>query len=76
MSYKFFENTDCDFYPCHENMDEINCLFCFCPLFHLDCGNDNKIDGKKDCQRCTFPHHKENYDEIIRILKSASSSIG
>ncbi len=35
MSYKFFENKDCEFYPCHK-VSEQNCLFCFCQLYNLD----------------------------------------
>ena len=27
-----FENRECKYYPCHET-DNINCLFCYCPLF-------------------------------------------
>jgi len=47
-------------------------MFCYCPLYCFkDCGGDydfisNKI---KDCSNCTFPHHKENYEQIIKILK-------
>lgn len=73
MGYKYFENTECEYYPCH-NSDRINCLFCFCPLYKSEnCGgnfsyiyhNGNKI---KDCSNCLFPHRAENYDKIIKKL--------
>ena len=69
MSYKFFKNTACEYYPCH-CLDEINCLFCFCPLYGLDCPGDYIIleNGVKDCSGCVLPHKKENYEMIIRCL--------
>ena len=35
--YCFFQNRDCEFFPCHENVEEsdFNCLFCYCPLYTL-----------------------------------------
>lgn len=39
-SYKFFENKECEYYPCHKDMESINCLFCYCPLYHLDTVQD------------------------------------
>jgi len=69
--YKFFENIDCEYYPCHKNVKCINCLFCFCPLYDMeDCGGnfiilDNKI---KDCSNCMIPHNPPGYDIIIRKL--------
>jgi len=61
-SYKFFENFNCKYHPCH-NVKEQNCLFCFCPLYFIKC-----IDSKKDCMNCTFPHDAKNYEKIIKIL--------
>ena len=71
MSCEYFENKECEYYPCH-NIKELNCLFCFCPLYlYEDCGGNPKYiekDGTKikDCSECTFPHKKENYNEIIK----------
>lgn len=73
-SYKFFKNKECKYYPCHEGIEEINCLFCYCPLYRIkDCpGNNSYIekDGLsiKVCKDCTFPHRPENYEKIIEIL--------
>ena len=73
-SYKYFQNKDCKYYPCHKGTQEINCLFCYCPLYHMEkCPGDYKyidIGGKKikECTDCTFPHKKENYEIIIKLL--------
>lgn len=76
-SYKFFNHSTCEFYPCHDMPTaDLNCLFCFCPLYRLDdaCGgNFAYIDGVngeriKDCSACTLPHRRENYDYIMRRL--------
>lgn len=73
-SFKYFENIECKYYPCHKNEQNINCLFCYCPLYSLEnCpGKYNYIDsnGKrfKECTNCTFPHKAENYDIIIELL--------
>ena len=74
-SSHFFKNTDCKYYPCHKGIDEINCLFCYCPLYHLEkCPGKNEykeINGKKVkvCTNCDYPHHEENYDSIIELLR-------
>lgn len=77
-SFRYFSNTACKYYPCHEGMEgkPFNCLFCYCPLNFLEkCPGKPKFikgkDGKrtKDCMSCTFPHIPENYDIIIEILK-------
>ncbi len=73
-SYHFFENKECKYYPCHADMQNINCLFCYCPLYPLArCpGNYTYIDSNgmqvKECSDCTFPHEPENYDIIISLL--------
>ena len=75
-SHAFFCNTACRYYPCHAGLEEINCLFCFCPLHAMKhCpGNATWIEagGKpiKDCSACTFPHRAENYEKIIACLHS------
>ena len=72
-SYRYFENRECKYYPCHD-MEQMNCLFCYCPLNHMDKCPGNplyiEVGGKviKDCSGCTFPHEPENYDVIMKIL--------
>lgn len=61
----FFANRACEYFPCHEGIDleEFNCLFCFCPLYALGegCGGDfcYTESGVKNCDRCSLPHMGE-----------------
>ena len=74
-SYRFFENRECEYFPCHEKTGDFNCLFCYCPLYTREhCpGNCSFMekDGRKIkiCTECSFPHKPENYDAVIQILK-------
>jgi len=63
-SSKFFENKDCKYYPCHK-LKEINCLFCYCPIYH-------NCEIRK-CDVCTFPHLRKNYDDIISMLRTGTN---
>lgn len=81
MSFKFFTNRDCDFFPCHKNVDEeeFNCLFCFCPLYSLgkQCGGNFTMlpDGTKDCSACSIPHKKESgYQYVLNKIKGRGVS--
>ena len=69
-SEKYFENKECPYYPCH-NMEHMNCLFCFCPLYFTDCKGNYRIleNGIKDCSQCMFPHVETNYEKILDKLK-------
>ena len=73
MGYKFFENKDCEYYPCHK-AERINCLFCFCPLYSTDCGGNCKWiydrNGKliKDCSDCIIPHTNGGYEYVTGRL--------
>lgn len=75
--YRFFNHEACEFYPCHDMpAEDINCLFCFCPLYSLGetCGGAfSYIEGAdghrvKDCSACTVPHRRGNYDLIMLKL--------
>ena len=72
-SYKFFSNKECKYYPCHKSDDDINCLFCFCPLYSMGdkCGGNFKIlsNGIKDCSECTKTHKRDGYDYVMEKLK-------
>lgn len=70
--YQFFNHAACEFYPCHDMpAEELNCLFCFCPLYALGpaCGGNCRYVGErgdiKDCSACTLPHRRENYDYLM-----------
>lgn len=70
-SYRFFNNKDCQYFPCHptDDPDSFNCLFCYCPLYALgdQCGGNFKYiaDVCKDCSNCKLPHIPKNYDYIV-----------
>lgn len=74
-SSRFFANKSCEYYPCHESDEDINCLFCYCPLYGLkNCPGKyemlEKGDKKiKSCMNCTFPHRAKNYDSIMKLLR-------
>ena len=74
-SYRFFENKECEYFPCHQGLENFNCLFCYCPMYWKDdCpGNPQYIEknGKplKVCTDCTFPHQPQNYEVIVERLK-------
>ena len=69
--YKFVQNRDCEFFPCHKGIDceEFNCLFCYCPLYALGdkCGGNFTYleNGIKDCSNCSIPHRRENYEFVM-----------
>ena len=70
-NYTFFQNRDCEFFPCHKGVAEadFNCLFCYCPLYALGEGCGGNVSytqqGFKDCSGCIRPHLAENYEEIV-----------
>jgi Zn-finger protein len=71
MSYKFFQNKECEYFPCHKK-GVTNCVFCYCPLYLYDqCGGHYKIlkNGIKDCSNCNLPHSEMGYDYIVGFLK-------
>ena len=73
-SYRFFQNRECEYFPCHAGVDpeNFNCLFCYCPLYALgdQCGGAFTYTeaGIKDCSKCLKPHRQENYDRIMEKM--------
>jgi Zn-finger protein len=73
-SSRFFANRECEYYPCHKGIEDINCLFCYCPFYHRQsCPGEptyKERDGRKIkvCTKCTFPHRADNYDLIMKML--------
>lgn len=73
--FSYFQNRECEYFPCHEGADEgnFNCLFCYCPLYALgeNCGGAFTIlpNGYKDCSRCLFPHRRENFGKVTERYK-------
>ncbi len=72
--YKFFQNRECEYFPCHQtdHPEDFNCLFCYCPLYCMgkECGGKFVYleNGIKSCMDCMKPHRRENYDMIIGQL--------
>ena len=70
MHYEFFQHKECEFFPCHEGLEEdkFSCLFCYCPLYALGerCGGNYTYtpDGIKDCSNCLRPHQREKCSGI------------
>lgn len=72
-SSRFFANKECEYYPCHDSDEELNCLFCFCPLYDKDCPGNYRMKEKngqmiKTCIDCVYPHMAKNYDDIMSLL--------
>ena len=69
--YSFFQNRQCEYFPCHSGVGEesFSCLFCYCPLYALGdrCGGGFVYteSGFKDCSGCTIPHRRENYGRVL-----------
>ena len=69
-NYDFFQNRECEYFPCHPAADpeSFSCLFCYCPLYALgeNCGGNFTYTEKgfKDCSGCLRPHRRENYDAV------------
>lgn len=64
-SYRFMQNRQCEYFPCHKRIaeEDFNCLFGYCPLYTLGrkCGGNfhYTAQGRKSCVDCTFPHHEK-----------------
>lgn len=77
FSSSFFQNIECEYFPCHEAIEKsnFNCLFCYCPLYALgnSCnGNYTYTEkGVKDCSNCIVPHDKNNYELILQRIKES-----
>ena len=74
MPYNFFQNQDCEYFPCHsievDAEQAFSCLFCYCPLYLFEeCGGNYVMldNGWKDCSSCTLPHY--NYDFIVEQIR-------
>jgi len=69
--YSFFQNRECEYFPCHKTSrpEDFNCLFCYCPLYTLgeECGGNctYTATGTKVCTDCLFPHVRGNYGRVL-----------
>ena len=73
-NYDFFQNSACEYFPCHacKDPETFSCLFCYCPLYALAdaCGGNFTYtkEGIKDCSGCLIPHRRENYERIMEKM--------
>lgn len=86
--YPFFSNTECPYFPCHNDVPEehFNCAFCYCPLYALgeDCGGNPQFtkDGIKDCNQCSIPHQgcrgidivAKNWDKLKELARKKTET--
>ena len=81
-NHKFFQNAQCEYFPCHktETTEDFNCLFCYCPLYALgaECGGNFVYtkNGVKDCSHCQIPHRRENYEMILERMQTFRHILG
>lgn len=74
--YDFFQNKECEYFPCHPgaNPETFSCLFCYCPLYALGdkCGGNFRYTAKgiKDCTNCLRPHERGNYRAITAGVRA------
>ena len=73
--YAYFQNRECEFFPCHEGADseDFSCIFCYCPLYAFgeNCkGNFTYTEkGIKDCSGCQIPHKRNNYGYVTECFQ-------
>lgn len=76
--YSFFQNTQCEYFPCHKTdcPEDFNCMFCYCPLYALGdgCGGCFRYtqQGIKDCTACLIPHKRENFGRILERFEAVA----
>lgn len=75
MAHDYYQNRECEYFPCHLGADpeNFNCLFCCCPLYPLGehCGGSYRYteEGIKDCSGCLLPHRRENYGKVMARME-------
>lgn len=77
--YNWFTNKECRYFPCHETENgELNCMFCYCPLYPLkNCGGEFCYTGHgiKDCSHCLLPHTEEGLDHVAARMKDLADLV-
>ena len=74
--YTWFQNRECEYFPCHDDVEDFNCLFCYCPLYRMkDCGGGYVMrNNVKDCSFCLLPHSgAEGYAYVLAKLREANA---
>ena len=67
-----YNQKDSICHKCHNTKGDLNCFFCYCPLYDdPDCGGNYTIlpNGLKDCSDCLKPHEEEFVEnQLLQIL--------
>jgi len=66
-----YKQKDSICHKCHEVEGELNCFFCYCPLYdEFECGGNYIIleNGLKDCSNCLKPHTTEFIIEQLKKI--------
>ena len=76
--YAWFQNKECEYFPCHKDVEEetFNCMFCYCPLYRMkNCGGGFVLrNGVKDCSYCLLPHDGlEGFVYVLAKLRDANA---
>lgn len=65
------QNTDCEYFPCHN--DEESCTFCFCPFYPCaegsTCGEWIEDKNVWSCVNCNWVHQNKVVDEVLDYIK-------
>ncbi len=76
-SHKHFSNKECKYYPCHQITEDLNCLFCYCPMYFIQCPGEYELlsEGRKDCTDCTLPHERGGWELVQNVMKKPKKFI-
>lgn len=74
-------NKACSYFPCHEGLED--CTFCYCPFYPCEIEERGGywLKTKKgkivwSCEKCIYPHIKENVDRVYNKLKEGVNNFG
>ena len=62
--YTWFQNRECEYFPCHKGVreEEFNCLFCYCPLYrHPNCRGSFGTEDQKEGMQAFLEKRKEKH---------------
>lgn len=53
-SSRFFENRACAYYPCHRDIEQINCMFCYCPMYEWSIVREHRSTKRQMAENLRF----------------------
>lgn len=75
----FLKIQNVNIFPVMRGVERFNCLFCYCPMYHIEHCPGNPVYIEKNgvkikvCTNCNFPHRPENYDIVVARLKKENN---